>query len=152
MVCPIFILCSQFSVLNFLGRTSWGHDTSCLFGTLSSVHSVPCTIHSWFFLHSVTVERKRKVLFFILTWPHTVYDCMLIDLFSFKDGPVQNYEGRNTLLLCHAITSLVAFLLAWLCPPEPRFHFRRDLIANGIPKKVNTFPLLADSTAKSMQK
>ena len=97
--------------------------------------------------------RENNVLGLLLKLTFfSFFICPSSDLFSFKDGPVQNYEGRNTLLLCHAITSLIAFLLAWLCPPEPRFHFRRDLIANGIPKKVNTFPLLADPTAKSMQK
>lgn len=45
-------------------------------------------------------------------------------LFSIKDGPIQNYEERNTLLhLCHAVTSFFTFLLSWLCLPEPRFQF-----------------------------
>ena len=34
-------------------------------------------------------------------------------LFSIKDGPIQNYEERNTLLhLRHAVTSFFAFLLS----------------------------------------
>lgn len=37
MLCPVFILCSQFSVLNFLEGISWGCNLSCLFGTLCLV-------------------------------------------------------------------------------------------------------------------